>query len=99
MAGPASQSLMTRLFRPSDQGQLQGANMSLGSLTGVVAPVVFGSTFAFFVRHHDLPLPRAPFLLAALLRAAAAAAAWRVARLVPEAHHAEPVLPHPQETP
>jgi MFS transporter, DHA1 family, tetracycline resistance protein len=99
MAGPATQSLMTRLVSPSEQGQLQGANMSLGSLTGVVAPVVFGVVFAFFVRHSELPLPGAPFLLASLLLAAAAALAWRVARLVPEAHKAEPVLPHTQETP
>jgi DHA1 family tetracycline resistance protein-like MFS transporter len=99
MAGPASQSLMTRLVSPSEQGQLQGANMSLGSLTGVVAPVVFGVTFSFFVRHPELPLPGAPFLLAAALLLGAALLAWRVARLVPETHRAPPVLPQPQETP
>ncbi|HEX8568846.1 MAG TPA: TCR/Tet family MFS transporter [Caulobacteraceae bacterium] len=99
MAGPASQALMTRLVSPGEQGQLQGANMSLGSLTGVIAPIVFGVTFAFFVRHPELPLPGAPFLVAAALLLGAALLAWRVARLVPETREAPVVLPHPQETP
>ena len=99
MAGPASQALMTRCVSPSEQGQLQGATMSLGSLTGVIAPVVFGVVFSFFVRHPELPLPGAPFLLAAAVLGAAAALAWRVARKLPEMHEAPPVLPQPQETP
>ena len=99
MAGPASQALMTRLVSPAEQGQLQGATMSLGSLTGVVAPVVFGTTFAFFVRHPELPLPGAPFLLAAALLLCAALLAWRVARRAPETHELPPTLPQPQETP
>jgi DHA1 family tetracycline resistance protein-like MFS transporter len=60
MAGPASQSLMTRYVGTGEQGQLQGANMSLGSLAGVVAPVVFGATFSFFAEHPELPAPGAP---------------------------------------
>jgi DHA1 family tetracycline resistance protein-like MFS transporter len=93
MAGPATQSLMTRYVSPGEQGQLQGANMSLGSLAGVVAPVVFGLTFSFFANHPELPAPGAPFLLAAVLLLGAAALAWRVSLRAPESHRAEPVLP------
>ena len=93
MAGPATQSLMTRYVSPGEQGQLQGANMSLGSLAGVVGPVVFGLTFTFFANHPELPAPGAPFLLAGLLLVGAAVLAWRVSLRAPESHQAEPVMP------
>jgi DHA1 family tetracycline resistance protein-like MFS transporter len=93
MAGPASQSLMTRYVGPGEQGQLQGANTSLGSLAGVVAPVVFGVTFTFMASHPELPAPGAPFLLASGLLVAAAALAWRASLRVPERHQASPMMP------
>jgi len=79
--GPAAQGLMTALVKPTEQGQLQGANSSLIGITGMIGPGLFSLTFATFIgtRAH-LHLPGAPFLLAALLLAIAAALALRVTR-------------------
>ena len=79
--GPSAQGLMTRLVSPSEQGELQGANSSLMGITGLIGPALFTLTFATFIRERsDLHLPGAPFLLAALLVAAAGVVAWRVTR-------------------
>ncbi|MEK7687803.1 MAG: hypothetical protein AAB398_05295 [Pseudomonadota bacterium] len=79
LAGPASQSLMSRLVGPSEQGQLQGANTALMSIAGIVAPGLFAVTFAYFIE--PIPgrpqLPGAPYLLAALLLVVAAVIAGR----------------------
>lgn len=86
LAGPSTMALMTRMVSPSFQGQLQGANMSLGSLSGVVAPLVFGGVFYLFAGElRGLGLIGAPFLLAAALMVAAAAVAGRAARRAAEA--------------
>ncbi len=79
LAGPASQSLMSRLVGPSEQGQLQGANTALMSIAGIVAPGLFALTFAYFIEPIPgrLILPGAPYLLAALLLVVAAAIAVR----------------------
>ena len=47
----------------SEQGQLQGANSSSRSITGLIGPAIFTTTFAWLLGW----LPGAPFLLAALL--------------------------------
>jgi DHA1 family tetracycline resistance protein-like MFS transporter len=79
--GPASQGLMTRLVKPTEQGQLQGANSSLMGITGLVGPGLFTLTFATFIGSRaDLHLPGAAFLLASLLLAVAAVIALRVTR-------------------
>jgi len=88
LAGPSIQSLMTRFVSPSEQGRLQGANMSLGSLVGTVAPIVYGGAFALGVG--TLGLPGAAFFLAAGLQVAAAALAWRASRKVPAAGEGAP---------
>jgi DHA1 family tetracycline resistance protein-like MFS transporter len=72
MSSPALQQLMTRHVSASQQGQLQGANNSLRSLSALVGPALFGGLFAWSLH----PLPGAPFLLAALLLAVAIAVAW-----------------------
>ena len=41
LAGPALQEMMSRLVSPSEQGQLQGANSSSRSITGLLAPGLF----------------------------------------------------------
>src|SRR5690606_17735190 len=46
LANPSLQALATRQVGPEAQGRLQGAFMSLASLAGVVAPVVFSQVFA-----------------------------------------------------
>ncbi len=88
LSGPAAQGLMTRLVSSSEQGQLQGANTSLGSLAALAGPLLFSMTFAAFIGHRsDRPeLPGAAFLLAALILLLAFATAWwatRTPRAVP----------------
>lgn len=78
LSGPAALGLMSRLVGPSEQGQLQGANTSLASLSSLVGPALFSLTFAYFIVPPGSPWPGAPFLLAGLLLLAAGATAWRV---------------------
>ena len=67
---------MHRRVSESEQGQLQGANSSSRSITGLVGPAIFTTTFAWLLSW----LPGAPFLLAALLLLLAAAVTWFVTR-------------------
>ena len=81
ISGPAAQGLMTRHVSASEQGQLQGANSSLRSLTGLIGPGLFTLTFASFISaRRDWHLPGAPFLLAASLLIASLLLAWHVTR-------------------
>jgi len=48
MAMPALNSIMSKEVGPKEQGELQGAITSLGSLTSVFAPVILGNLFAYF---------------------------------------------------
>jgi DHA1 family tetracycline resistance protein-like MFS transporter len=80
-AGPAAQGLMTRRVGPSEQGQLQGANASIQGIANLVGPALFAFLFAYFIgTGRGWHLPGAPFLLAALLLAAACVLASRVTR-------------------
>jgi DHA1 family tetracycline resistance protein-like MFS transporter len=68
VAGAATQSLMTRLVAPDQQGQLQGATNSVQSLSQLVGPFLFTLTFAYFIgAQAPAKLPGAPFLLASAL--------------------------------
>jgi DHA1 family tetracycline resistance protein-like MFS transporter len=80
-AGAASLGLMSRRVSPSEQGQLQGANASMMGIANLIGPGLFTQVFAFFIGAGAAwHLPGAPFLLAALLLAAAAVVAMRVTR-------------------
>jgi len=81
LSGPALQEMMSRLVSPSQQGQLQGANNSSHSITGLIGPALFSGTFAWLLGW----LPGAPFLLAAVLLLAAAGASWLVTKPSPAA--------------
>jgi MFS transporter, DHA1 family, tetracycline resistance protein len=68
VSGAAIQSLMTKQVAPDQQGQLQGANTSVQSVSQLLGPFLFTLTFAYFIgattpRH----LPGAPFFLASAL--------------------------------
>ncbi|MFL5296382.1 MAG: TCR/Tet family MFS transporter [Phenylobacterium sp.] len=76
--GPGFQGLVTRRVSASEQGRLQGANSSLAGLAGVIAPTLFGFTYAWFVAPEHLYLPGSAFLLAASLHALAALIALTV---------------------
>jgi DHA1 family tetracycline resistance protein-like MFS transporter len=68
VAGAATQSLMTRLVAPDQQGQLQGATNSVQSVSQLVGPFLFTLTFAYFIgAQAPVQLPGAPFLLASAL--------------------------------
>ncbi len=81
MWGPATQGIMTRRVRATEQGQLQGATSSLRGIAGLFGPTLFTQTFASFIGARAAwHLPGAPFLLGSGLLAASAAIAWRVTR-------------------
>jgi DHA1 family tetracycline resistance protein-like MFS transporter len=72
---------MSRRVGPSEQGQLQGANTALMALTGLWGPTIYTTTFAAFIgRFAGWHQPGAPFLLSALLLAAALTLAIRVTK-------------------
>ncbi|MFN3228542.1 MAG: TCR/Tet family MFS transporter [Asticcacaulis sp.] len=79
MAGPSTQSLMTQLVDPTQQGRLQGANMSLNALAGVIAPVIFGQSLSLVSApgHPDWWLG-APFVLGSLFLGLASLQAMRM---------------------
>lgn len=68
--------LMSRRVNESEQGQLQGGNSSSRSITGMIGPAIFSTTFAcllaWLLGWLLGWLPGAPFLLAALLLVVAA---------------------------
>jgi DHA1 family tetracycline resistance protein-like MFS transporter len=81
LAMPTLQSLMTRRVSESEQGQLQGANMSVASIAGVASPLFFGAVYAVTVRDGSwLPYPGAAMLIAAGVLLAAALLGLAVAR-------------------
>ncbi len=62
---PGLQGLMTRRVGPQEQGQLQGANQSLQGIGSIIGPLVFGTLFAWAVRHDaTLHMPGLPIFLA-----------------------------------
>jgi DHA1 family tetracycline resistance protein-like MFS transporter len=68
VAGPAIQSIMTRRVSAKEQGRLQGANTSLQSIAGIVAPLLFGGVYTL-AQHSGggKAVLGAPFLLASLI--------------------------------
>jgi DHA1 family tetracycline resistance protein-like MFS transporter len=57
ITGPAAQALISKTVAANEQGAVQGALASLGSVAGTIGPVVASSLFGYFIS------PRAPFLL------------------------------------
>jgi DHA1 family tetracycline resistance protein-like MFS transporter len=81
LMSPAMQSLMSRRVAPTEQGQLQGALMSLFGVAGMIAPLVFTNVFALAIAPgRVMQLPGAPYWLAAMLLAAGFLIAWNVVR-------------------
>jgi DHA1 family tetracycline resistance protein-like MFS transporter len=84
LAMPTIQSLMTVRVSESEQGQLQGANNSVGSIAGIVSPLFFGSIYALSVGQAPvLPWIGSAFYIAALVLAAAALLGWMAGRQAP----------------
>ena len=81
LAGPAMQGLMSRSVGDDEQGWLQGAITSLTSLAGIIAPPLLTAIFGFYISDRmSVPVPGAPFFFSAVLMAAAAVVALRVAQ-------------------
>lgn len=81
MAGPATQALITQQVGPEVQGRIQGAIMSLVSLAGILGPLLFTTSFAWFIGERaPAHLPGAPWLVAAILLLGAWGVGWRHAR-------------------
>ncbi|MGA8103459.1 MAG: TCR/Tet family MFS transporter [Candidatus Acidiferrales bacterium] len=81
LASPAMQALMTKRVGPSEQGQLQGALMSLFGVAGMIGPLVFTGIFALAISpSRAVQLPGAPYWLAAGLLFGSLMLAWHVTR-------------------
>lgn len=81
LAMPTLQALMTRRVGEDEQGQLQGANMSVASVAGVVSPLFFGWVYFTSTRPGAwIAHPGLAFFIAALILLLAAAIGWGVAR-------------------
>jgi len=81
LAMPTLQSLMTRRVGEDEQGQLQGANMSVASIAGVASPLFFGWVYSISVGEGAaVPHPGLAFFLAAAVLLLAALIGWRVVR-------------------
>jgi len=77
LASPAMQALMTKRVGPSEQGQLQGALMSLFGVAGMIGPLVFTQVFAVAIAsNRAVQFPGAPYWLAAALLAGSLLLAW-----------------------
>src|ERR1700759_2124745 len=67
LGSPAMNSLMTKRIGKSQQGQLQGALMSMFGVAGMIAPLVFTQVFSVAISPKwGFHLPGAPYWLGAL---------------------------------
>ena len=81
LANPSVQALATRDVDPREQGRLQGAFMSLASLCGVFAPLLYASVFAASIDPDAAwHFPGAPFALASAIVALALVVSERATR-------------------
>ena len=81
LAMPTIQSLMTQRVSESEQGQLQGANNSVGSIAGILSPLFFGAIYSMSVGARPLlPFIGSAFLVAAAVMAAGALLGWAAGR-------------------
>ena len=81
LAMPTIQSLMTQRVSESEQGQLQGANNSVGSIAGVLSPIFFGAIYSISVGERPmLPFIGSAFLIAAAVLGGAALLGWAAGR-------------------
>ena len=79
LAMPTLQALMTRRVSESEQGQLQGANMSVASIAGVLSPLFFGWIYSISSGNDAaIPFIGTSLLIAAGVLAAGALIGMRV---------------------
>ena len=74
IGGPAAQGLISRSVPADEQGALQGAITSLGSVAGFLAPLLATGLFGYFISDRaPIHLPGMPFYIGSLLMLAALA--------------------------
>jgi DHA1 family tetracycline resistance protein-like MFS transporter len=72
VAGPAIQSIITRNVDANEQGAVQGALTSLGSIAGIIGPIVATALFSFFISDRaPIYMPGSPFFFSSGLTAIA----------------------------
>lgn len=77
LAMPTLLALMTRRVSESEQGQLQGANNSVGAIAGIVSPIFFGAVYSLSAGPGaPVPFIGTAFLIAAAVLAGAAVLGW-----------------------
>jgi MFS transporter, DHA1 family, tetracycline resistance protein len=76
LAQPTIMALMTQRVSESEQGQLQGATMSVASVAGIAAPLFFGWLYGVSAE----ALPGAAFLVGGVVLAASAVIGFRAGR-------------------
>ena len=68
LAGPAMSGIASSQVGPDQQGELQGAIGSMGSLTNIISPLLMTMVFGFYTGSDAyFYFPGAPFILAAIL--------------------------------
>lgn len=81
LAGPSLNAIMSKQVGPAEQGELQGALASLGSLTSVAAPPILSNLFGYFTSAAaPIYFPGAAFFAASLCLGFAAVVFARVRR-------------------
>jgi MFS transporter, DHA1 family, tetracycline resistance protein len=73
LSGPSLNAIMSKQVGPGEQGELQGALASLGSLTSVAAPPLLSNLFGYFTSvEAPIYFPGSAFFAASLFLASAA---------------------------
>ncbi len=86
IAGPAGQSIVSRHFGPSEQGEIQGALSSIQSFTNIIAPLLATHLYAVFGSPGSVPfVPGAPFLAGAAFQSLGLVLAARLFARLPAA--------------
>lgn len=81
LAGPSAQGIMSRLVSASEQGQLQGANNSIGGIANLIGPGIFSAVFAYSIGAGlSWGTPGLAFVLAGVLLAISTVVAWQATR-------------------
>ena len=80
LAMPTLQSLMTQRVSEREQGQLQGAVMSVASIAGIASPLFFGWVYSMSTSGGDQALSGVAFIIAASILALGGVIGWTVAR-------------------
>jgi DHA1 family tetracycline resistance protein-like MFS transporter len=91
VAGPAIQSIITRNVDANEQGAVQGALTSLGSIAGIIGPIIATELFSFFISNRaPIYMPGSPFFFSSFLTLIAILLAVRSFRKNTSAPASEP---------